>query len=118
MTLRNVSLKTLIKLAYKEILQDEYLVGGPDWIGSDAIDVIAKAPPGSSADEKLPMLQWLLAERFHLTVHREQKRLAVIGLVTDKRGAKLKPSVAEGDPECTVDTLPRPITTVPRVARR
>ena len=43
------------------------------------------------------MLQTLLAERFKLTGHREQKVMPVYAMVVGKSGFKLKP--LEGDPE-------------------
>ncbi len=57
-------------------------------------DVAAKAEgdtPLKEADFR-PMLQALLAERFHLKVHHEQREIRVYGLVVGKSGAKLKPA--------------------------
>ena len=43
------------------------------------------------------MLQTLLADRFKLALHREQKELAVYALLTGKNGPKLHPSDGEGE---------------------
>src|SRR5665213_2154726 len=43
--------------------------GGPSWLEMDRFDVIASAPPDTSPQALKLMLQALLAERFHLTVH-------------------------------------------------
>ena len=48
--------------------------------------------------EQLPhLLQALLAERFHLSVHREQKEQSVYALVPAKGGAKLHRTTRDGD---------------------
>src|SRR5438477_5910304 len=70
----NVNLRTLIVLAYN--IQDHQLSGAPGWIESERYDVIAKAPPDARKSDTWPMLRALLAERFHLAVHRETKETA------------------------------------------
>jgi uncharacterized protein (TIGR03435 family) len=99
-TLRNATMKQLIQLAYKEIVSDEYLTRGPDWLDSDRFDLVAKAPPNTSADTERVMIQPVLAQRFHLSIHREQKAMAAYALVAGKRGPKLQPAASSGDPEC------------------
>ena len=44
------------------------------------------------------MLQGLLAERFGLAFHKEQKEQSVYGLVVAKGGPKLKESAKEDEP--------------------
>ncbi len=91
---KNVSLKALIARAYE---MKEYQVTGPDWLDSERFDVLAKTPPDTPGDRVPLMLQTLLAERFKLTGHREQKVMPVYAMVVGKSGFKLKP--LEGDPE-------------------
>ena len=80
-----------------------YQVSGPDWIvdpgSSDRYDLIAKAGSPVSADEVKRMIQPLLAERFHLTFHREMRELPVFALVVDKNGPKIKQSPEDGVPQ-------------------
>lgn len=99
-TLRNVTMRQLINFAYREIVTDEYLKGGPNWLDSERFDLIAKAPPNTSADMERVMIQTVLVRRFHLAIHREQKSMSVNALVTAKQGPKLKPPANSGDPEC------------------
>jgi uncharacterized protein (TIGR03435 family) len=79
------------------------LRGGPDWLRKDQFDVVAKMPddaPDTSAtlvqfqNGRAPvvqlMLQTLLADRFHLKVHREPKEVPVFALTVGKKGPKLK----------------------------
>jgi uncharacterized protein (TIGR03435 family) len=83
------SLKLLIQLAYKA--SDWEITGGPSWLDTDHYDVEATLPPGSSQDQVPEMLQALLAERFHLVLAHETRRMAALELVTAKNGPKLKP---------------------------
>jgi uncharacterized protein (TIGR03435 family) len=64
--LRILTMRMLITLAYKEIIQDQYVLakkendylkGGPSWLDSDQFDLIAKAAPNVSLDEERLMIQ-------------------------------------------------------------
>jgi uncharacterized protein (TIGR03435 family) len=87
-----VSLKNLIERAYSV---KSYQVTGPDWMESERFDVTAKLPDGAKQSDVPQMLQALLAERFKLTIHREQKSMPVYAIVVGKSGVKM-PKV-EGD---------------------
>jgi uncharacterized protein (TIGR03435 family) len=47
-------------------------------------------PRETTGDEVIRMLKTMLAERFHLAMHRDTKELPVYGLVVGKNGTKLK----------------------------
>src|SRR5580700_710360 len=86
LTATNVSLRGLIVRAFG--VQD-YQVEGPDWLGSERFDVSATFPEALPDKEEYDaalhaMLQKMLADRFKLVVHREQKIRPVYGLMTDK----------------------------------
>ncbi len=83
----NASLRDIIRAAYQ--LKD-YQISGPDWLVSERYDVVAKLPDGAPESQKWPMLQTLLAERFHLTVHREKRDLPAYSLTVAKGGVKMK----------------------------
>ncbi len=89
---QGVSLKILIERAYQI---KSYQVTGPDWLDSERFDVVAKLPDGAKPEDVPKMLQTLLAERFKLTVHREQKTLPVYALGVGKNGPKLQKSGGE-----------------------
>ena len=57
-------------------------------------DIVATMPPGVSRDQIPEMLQSLLAERFSLAVHRENKEQPVYALVVSKTGPRLKAASA------------------------
>src|SRR5215813_10806652 len=96
------SLRTVIALAYDipPALLYPYegkVVIGPDWINSEMFDIEAKAEsPTTEAQLKL-MLQTLLAERFKLRLHREEREMAVYALVAGKNGIKFPKAPAERD---------------------
>lgn len=87
-----MSLKDYIGMAYRVRLQQ---IAGPDWIAQDRFDISATIPAGLSRAEVPEMLQALLAERFHLQLHRETKEFPIYALTVTKGGIKVQPS-AEG----------------------
>ena len=102
----NVSPRSLIINAYG--LQDQQLVGAPDWITSERFDIVAKAdgelgPPISrSGPSRLQlMIRALLGERFKLKLHTEPREIPIYSLIlsrTDRRlGPNLKPSTVDCD---------------------
>lgn len=76
----NVPLRLVIRTAFQ--LQDDQIIGGPDWLASDRFDIEARAAgmTGPPSLELLAMLQSLLADRFKLTTHREMRELPVFEL--------------------------------------
>ena len=86
----NIGLRYIIELAYD--LQDYQLSGDPAWAKSERYAIEAKAAgPASDAQVRL-MVQTLLADRFHLKIHRENRELPVYALVVGKGGPKLEPA--------------------------
>ena len=73
----------------------KYQVTGPEWITSTRFDVSAKLPEGSKTDQIPEMMQALLAERFQLKFHREQKEFPVYALIVSKPPLKLKASAPD-----------------------
>lgn len=105
----NVTLKMLIRNAYQ--LQDFQIVGGPDWMSSDRFDVIAKAESGDAmgdffkAKQGEPsrgqlMLRALLAERFKLQVHNEDRTLPIYALVLSRSDGKVGPQLHKSETDC------------------
>jgi len=96
-TAKNYTLKALIGSAYN--LTPRAVSGGPSWVDSDSYDIVAKTPNDSrpNLDEQMSMLRKLLADRFNLTFHREQKELPVYALAVARNGPKLKESTALPD---------------------
>ena len=89
---KNVSVKSVIARAYE---MKEYQISGPDWLDTERFDIVAKVAPNTPTGQVHLMLQTLLAERFKLRVHREQKVMPVYAMVVGKSGLKIKPMEGE-----------------------
>jgi uncharacterized protein (TIGR03435 family) len=90
----NVTLRTLIRLAYR--VQDFQISGGAGWLNSERYDISAKAEnSGLTRSQVEQMLQSMLAKRFALAVHRENKDMALYALVKSRNDGKLAPGLRE-----------------------
>jgi uncharacterized protein (TIGR03435 family) len=87
--IRNVSLKRLIAMAHGIPESREYLLSGPEWLDSERFDISARYPPETPNTDVLVMLQSLLAERFHMAIHRELRQFSGYALLIGKGGPKL-----------------------------
>jgi uncharacterized protein (TIGR03435 family) len=94
---KDYTLKLLIAAAYN--LNSREISGGPDWAESDHYDIVAVTPGEvrPTRDEQMAMLRNLLADRFKLAFHREQKEFSIYELEVAKSGPKLKSSTAAPD---------------------
>jgi uncharacterized protein (TIGR03435 family) len=127
--MRDATLLDIISAAYMR--QNNDILGGPSWIGFDRFDVTAKISslklPGFSAsqanpqnqqnpfDQVRPVLQRVLAERFHLKYHMEDRPRPAYVMTVAKDGAKLAEAkdttaasncqVAQGSLSCTSETI-------------
>jgi uncharacterized protein (TIGR03435 family) len=91
------SLRDLIRTAYEV---KDYQISGPDWLGgvmsAQRFNIQATIPEAATKEQVPQMLQVLLADRFKLVVHRENKDHSVYALVVGKNGVKLQ--AADPDP--------------------
>jgi len=91
--MQDVTVNTCIKWAYG--VQDRQ-IAGPEWMQAEHWDITAKADgPVGDVQMKL-MMQALLAERFKLGFHRQEKELKAFALTVAKGGAKLHAAEGEG----------------------
>lgn len=103
--MRDATMLDLISFAYKLRRDESDILGGPTWIDFDRFDLIAKiaslkapslgaaaansvAPPTNSYDQIRPTVQRVLAERFHLTYHTEDRPLPGYVMTVAKDGPK------------------------------
>src|SRR5688572_18247258 len=100
----NQTAQNLIRNAFN--LQPYQIVGGPDWMGSDRFDIIAKAADADlDAKGMLPApqfmlrLQALLEDRFQMVTRWETRELPVYALVVATEG-KLGPSLKAHAGDC------------------
>jgi len=88
-----------------------YQLVAPDWVihggRESGYDVAAKIPPGTSKGDYRLMLQHLLADRFHLVVHRETRELPIYSLVsgTGKPNMVPSPSPPPPGPRCAMSMI-------------
>jgi len=105
----NVTLRLLIRNAY--LLQDFQIIGGPGWQNDDHFDVVAKAEsdglgdPFQSERRGEPsrgqlMLRQLLAERFKLVVHNEDRDMPIYALILNRADGKLGPQMKVSEVDC------------------
>jgi uncharacterized protein (TIGR03435 family) len=93
---RNASLADLIGFAYE--VQAKQIVSGPDWLDKDRYD-IAAIPDQEGApnvQQLRVMMQKLLASRFNLKFHHDQRDLSAYVLTVGKNGQKLTPTQLKG----------------------
>jgi uncharacterized protein (TIGR03435 family) len=81
----------------------DFQIVGPDWLrlntGGNLFDVEAKAPHSVPEEQLRLMLRTLLADRFHLALHREQKQMPVIAMRPARSGAKVTPPAGGVQPD-------------------
>jgi uncharacterized protein (TIGR03435 family) len=109
-TATNVTLRLLIRNAYQ--LQDFQITGGPSWIADEHFDIVAKAETGDGIGDPFRaeqtgqpsrgqlMIRALLADRFKLVVHNEDKDMPIYALVLARSDGKLGPQLKTSDVDC------------------
>jgi uncharacterized protein (TIGR03435 family) len=75
-------------------------ITGPSSLDSDRFDIEAKAPPNTSEGDVRLMMRALLADRFKMTVHEDEKVVPVFALVVGKTSPTLNPAAGTGQPTC------------------
>ncbi|HYL78960.1 MAG TPA: TIGR03435 family protein [Bryobacteraceae bacterium] len=99
---RTASMVDLIGAAYG--VDAEKIHGGPSWLDVDRFDITAKAPADTPPETVKLMLQALLADRFKLKLHTDNKPIPAFALSMGKSKPKLKesdgkPSGCQGQPQ-------------------
>lgn len=79
----------LISYAYKV---KPYQISGPEWMKSAHWDIAATLPEGATKEQIPEMMQALLADRFKLAIHHDQKEMPVLAMEVGKNGVKMAPS--------------------------
>ena len=91
-TFRGVPLKGVLMEAF-QVKMDQ--IEGPSWLESDCYEISGKIPEGVAREQLPAMLQALVAERFKVAAHKEDRARSGWALVVDKGGLKAK----EDDPK-------------------
>ena len=101
----NVTARFLIEFAYD--VREDQVSGGPSWLDSAHYEVVAKPPAApdaagaARAGQSLVRLrtQSLLADRFHLVLHRDTKELPIFVLTVARNGPKGLRESTSGTPD-------------------
>jgi uncharacterized protein (TIGR03435 family) len=89
--IRGATVKNLIALAYN--VREFQISGAPAWTGTEHFDIEAHPPHATGTPnprETRESMQALLADRFHLTTHREDKEQNIYALTVARNGPKLQ----------------------------
>jgi uncharacterized protein (TIGR03435 family) len=90
--MQDVTVTTCLKFAYG--MQYAQIVG-PDWLHDDHFDILAKSDDPATPAQMKQRMQSLLADRFKLTFHHEQRELNAFTLGIAKTGSLLKDAQAD-----------------------
>ena len=106
----NNTLRNIIRNVWN--LQDFQIVGGPEWINQDRWDVNAKAPesliqrqpqqqqPMQQQQQLLMMMRTMLADRFQLVVHNENREMPVYAIVLARPDGRFGPQLKRSELDC------------------
>jgi len=108
----NVPLVALVRAAYPDFLSPHRIVDGPDWIRTQIFEINAKATGNPPRPRVTEMLKALLADRFQLKVHTEQREIDAYALVRVRSDGRLGSGLRRRTIDCEA---PRP-SPVPRPA--
>jgi uncharacterized protein (TIGR03435 family) len=94
---RNFNVNDMIALAYG--LHTKQILGAPEWFNTELFDIdgVPDVEGVPSMKQQDIMLQKLLADRFQLKFHHEQRELAVFAITVAKSGPKMTVSAAGPD---------------------
>jgi len=98
-TFTNLQLRAIIQFAYG-ISQPSRLAAVPDWANTERFDIVVKGAVDSLEDRRR-MLQALLADRFKLVAHTEQRSIPIFVLVVARADGRLGPSLKPSSIDCT-----------------
>ena len=92
----NYALRGIILFAYD--IRDFELMGAPGWIDTAHYDIVAKIDSGPTGDDLLrERVRSLLASRFGVVAHHENRELTCYVLTVAKGGSKLKAVATPGE---------------------
>jgi uncharacterized protein (TIGR03435 family) len=85
----NMPLRAMLRIAY-DVFQFK-IVGGPEWMSDESWDLEMKTDVEATREQRLALLQTLLADRFKLKVHWDTRDMQKYRLVVTKAGKLRQP---------------------------
>jgi len=95
----------MIGIAYG--VHDYSLSGAPGWVERDRYDLTARTQPTTPPETMKLMVRTLLADRFGLASHAEEKSMTVFALTTGKGAPKLQLGDVSGGAGCQLHLPPK-----------
>jgi uncharacterized protein (TIGR03435 family) len=103
LVLKNTALNGLIARAYPGL----EITGLPDWARTERYDVSTTSTlTTATADDRAAMMRALLADRFKLVAHVEQREQEVYNLVLARKDGKLGAGLQKSDADCSTPPPP------------
>ena len=98
----NMPLRLIVNWAYniQPVIRHDIVEGGPGWIDTDGFDIVAKALARPSADDARQMMRALLAQRFKMRLHTENRDVPVFALVLAKKDGSFGPGLKRSAHDC------------------
>ena len=97
---RSRHLVQLIGAAYPQYFFEGLVVGGPAWTRNARFDIDARMDPATTPAQLAQMISKLLAERFALRTHTEQRPVNVYVLKKSRADGQLGTQLKRSDPSC------------------
>ena len=119
----NATVKDLIRYAFgmrlmATMLPENRLEGGPGWIGTDRFDIDARAETDVAREQIFAMITSLLAERFGLRTHVDQRESDVYALRLARSDGRLGPDLRRAPDDCDEHRPTGPVEAAAELAAR
>jgi uncharacterized protein (TIGR03435 family) len=92
------SVRLLLRNAFR--VQDDLLIGLPDWANTERYSIVAQPPAGTRVTAIPTMLANLLVDRFNLVTHRETRERQTFDLVLANAEGRLGRALTPTSAEC------------------
>ena len=100
-----MQVRRLITQAYD--IHDSQIIGGPDWLGTQAYEINATMTGTPSPETRRMMTKSLLRDRFKLAFHTEKRELPVYALIVARSDGRLGPGLKRiPDDQCPAPGTP------------
>src|SRR5688572_22884549 len=100
----NVSLDIIISQSFR--MRDSFIFGMPGWARQERFDILARTSKPTTVAEQGQMLQNLLADRFGLVAHKEQRNVRMYELSIPSGDATLGPQLRRSSVDCSPKPSP------------
>jgi uncharacterized protein (TIGR03435 family) len=96
----NVPLDVIITWAFG--VRKDQVLDLPAWAGAERFDIVTKSPDGQSPNmqQTMRMMQSLLADRFNLKFHADNREGPIYALVVARRDGRLGPKLKANTVDC------------------